>query len=79
MSAIEQVIINTIRQLDSRQQQQVLDFLQTLQPPSFDFEQWFKEVRAFRAALREQYGEGYAVGVQSLLDELREEASWPRW
>jgi hypothetical protein len=78
MSALEQELIDRIRQLDEASQRRVLAFVLELEPKPFDFEQWMKDAEAFRTRLREQYGENYVVGGLQLLEELREEASWPR-
>ena len=79
MSALEDKILQAIRQLDEAQQQQVLHIIEDMQPKAFDFDAWMQDVEAFQAKLKAKYGEQHYFGVQDLLDELREEASWPRW
>jgi hypothetical protein len=79
MTTLEKTIFDKVRQLDPDQQQRVLEFLESLQSETFDFAGWWEQVKALQTELRQQYGDQYTVGVQGLLDELREEASWPRW
>lgn len=80
MSALEQEIIAKVRLLDTHQQQQVLDFLASFAPESegFDYTAWWQEVDAIHDAIVAEHGQGYRIDVQSILDEVREEASWPR-
>lgn len=78
MSALEQEIIEKIRNLDEAQQLRLLQIVEDMQPKQFDMEEWFRQVDEFRVELRSKYGTGH-VNVQGLLDEIREEASWPRW
>jgi hypothetical protein len=78
MSALEQQIFDKIHQLDETQQQRLWEFLQTLEPAPFSWHDWFREVENFQAELRAAYGDQHYFGAQDLLDELREEASWPR-
>ena len=76
MSALEQMIFEKVRQLEVRQQQQVLDFLERLhvaQP--FDHAAWQAEVDAIRGDIFAHFGKDHRIDVQSLLDEVREEAS----
>lgn len=40
--------------------------------------EWLKQATAFREQLAATYGSDYGVGSQELLEELREESSWPR-
>ncbi len=77
MSALEQEIIDKIRKLDANQQKQILQHIESIKPKEFDADEWFRQVEEFRSALRGKYGIGH-VNAQGLLDELREEASWPR-
>lgn len=79
MSALEDRILQEIRKLDESQQQQLLRIIEDMQPRVFDFDAWMQDVEAFQARLKTKYGEQHYFGVQDLLDELREEASWPRW
>lgn len=78
MGTLEQVIFDKVRILDTEQQQRVLDFLESIEPKAFDFEAWWRGIHELQAALRQEYGENYTIGVQDLLDEVREEASWLR-
>lgn len=78
MRVLEREILDRVQKLDELQQQQVLKFLDAFIPKTFDAETWFKNVEQFQAELHTKYGTDYTVDTQSLLDELREEASWPR-
>lgn len=78
MSALEEIILSKIRKMDEVQQQRVLEFVEGLGASTFDFKDWFRRVEAFQQELKSHYGENYSVGVQDMLDEIREEASWPR-
>ena len=75
MSALEQVILEKVRQLDVEQQQKVLDFVAALTPAPFDFEAWHAEADAIHAEILAKYGEDYTIDVQALLDEVRDEES----
>lgn len=69
MHILETEILNRVQQLDEIQQQQVLEFLDTLTPKAFDAETWFKRVEQFQSQLHSKYGADFTVGAQSLLDE----------
>lgn len=76
MSALEQRIFEKVRQLETQQQQQVLDFLEQLPAKEpFDFAAWQAEVDAIRADILAHFGKDHRIDVQSLLDEVREDAS----
>ena len=77
MATIEQEILEQIRSLNDSEKQLVLAFVQGLRMVQPD-DEWFGRVAAFQDVLRAKYGDQYQIGVQQLLDELREEASWPR-
>ena len=76
MSALEQKILEEIRKLDESQQEYLLRVITDMQPKPFDFDAWMQRVETLHQQLR---ADGQLVNVQDLLDELREEASWPRW
>lgn len=78
MSAVEQELIDRIRRLDENQQRQVLAYIGMIQPEPFDFASWLHAVEKFQAELAAQYGASHTFGTLDLLDELREETSWPR-
>lgn len=81
MSALEQEVIEKFLQLDEQAQQRVLVVLKRHQDdiqPKLSLGEWLVHANAFREQLAATYGPDYAVGSQALLDELREEASWPR-
>jgi hypothetical protein len=78
MSALEKEIFDKVSQLNESQQRQVLEFLQTIETTSFNWQDWLEQVEAFQTSLKAKYGEQHYFGTQDLLDELREEASWPR-
>ena len=80
MSALEQELIDRIRKLDEAQQQKILEYIQDVEEKEeFDFDAWIEKARAFRARISATYGKPKYFGVQAMLDEIREEASWPRW
>lgn len=78
MTDLEQIILDKVKVLDTEQQQRVLEFVENLQLAAFDYEKWEKQLDEIHAELRKKYGEGYFIDVQRMLDEIREEASWPR-
>jgi hypothetical protein len=78
--SIEQEIMRRLRQLDERQKQRVLAFVESqlharTQPTLLE---WLTQATAFREELRQMYGPTHFFGVQAMLDDIREEASWPR-
>lgn|GEM_PF-4313197 len=76
MSALEQKIFEKVRQLEAQQQQQVLDFLEQLpanQP--FDHAVWQADVDAIYDDILAHFGKEHTIDVQSLLDDVREDAS----
>ena len=73
MSILEETILDKIRQLAPDQQQQVLAFVQSLQPAEFDYVAWWQKTRAIREEVGKETKEQWSV--QDLLDELRDEAS----
>lgn len=76
MSALEQELFDKIRNLDEAHQKQLLQIVDDMQPKPFNFDEWMATIEALHEQLR---ADGQLVRVQDLLDELREEASWPRW
>lgn len=78
MNALEKQILDKVRQLDTPQQERVLEFLSTITAPAFDWDKWLLNVESFQSQLKAKYGERHYFGVQDLLDELREETSWPQ-
>jgi len=84
MTTLHQEIVEKIGKLDTEHQRRVLTYVEDLlaaeeAKPKVVVSDWLKRVEAFQAELRVKYGEDFVVDSQSLLDELREEASWPRW
>lgn len=75
MSALENEMIEEFRKLDEAHQQQALQIIKDMQPKPFDFAEWMANIEVLHEQLRV---DGQLVRVQDLLDELREEASWPR-
>ncbi len=76
MSALEDKIIAEVRKLDEAHQQRLLKIIEDMQPKHFNFDEWMRGVEALHEQLR---ADGQLISVQDMLDELREEASWPRW
>jgi len=75
MSALEDKILQEVRKLDEAQQQRLLQIIEDMQPKPFDFDAWLARIEALHAQL---HADGQLISVQDLLDEIREEASWPR-
>ena len=78
MSALEQELFDKILNLDEAHQKQLLQIVDDMQPKPFNFDEWMQQVEAFQAEMKAKYGEDHTFGTLDLLDELREEASWPR-
>jgi len=79
MSALEDEIVERFEKLEPEAKLRLLKRLEHDIEPAFDYDAWFAKAEAFRKQLTATYGDGYSVGVQDLVDEIREEASWPRW
>jgi hypothetical protein len=79
MSALENEIIENVRKLDDAGKQRILAFVeQELRKPQTTLGDWLERATAFREEMSAKYGVNHFFNVQSTLDELREEASWPR-
>jgi hypothetical protein len=78
MKTIEQEIFDEIEALEPELKKLVLDYVRDLKKAQVT-DDWFARVEAFQAELAAKYGEDHTFGTQDLLDEVREEASWPRW
>ena len=84
MSILEQEILDRYRQMSPERRKHIRTLLDVADEnlvelqPVFDYDTWFEELAAFREQLRAKHGDQFTVDVQGLLDELREEASWPR-
>jgi hypothetical protein len=78
MQTLDDQIIAHLRRLDDTQKRQVLEYVEELTgKPSL--KHWLEDAERLRADLTEKYGDRGLPSAQSLLDELREEASeWPR-
>ncbi len=75
MATLEQTIIEKTRKLDGAQQQKILQFIEAVvQNEEFYFDAWLEKARDFRARMRAKYGKSQYFGVQTMLDEIREEA-----
>lgn len=78
MNSVESEIIEKFRQLDEQSQVKLLDQLNAeMQSIALPLTQWLSEATTLREQLATKYGSGY-IHSQSLLDEVRDEASWPR-
>lgn len=78
-ASIDQALMAKIRELDDTQKLRVLEFVEEqLNPPALRLEEWLEQATALREELVRKYGEDHFFGVQDALDEIREEASWPR-
>jgi thiamine pyrophosphokinase len=76
-----QEIVERFQRLNHEQQLDLIGILDVvaheITAKPFDYNHWFGQLDSIHDQLRARYGENYTVGSQSLLDELREEASWP--
>ena len=72
MSALEDKILEEVRKLDEAQQHHLLQIIEDMQPKPFDFDEWMRQARTFRAAMTAKYGEGYTFGILDLLHETRQ-------
>jgi len=80
MATLEQELIEKIGKLDDAAKLRVLAVVeQELETPKLTQNEWLEQAIALSEELRLKYGDGYYFGVQDMLDEIREEASWPRW
>lgn len=75
MQKLEQEIYERVRHLDARQQEQVLEFIASIDKPEFDFEMWLARVNQMRSDLRSRYGDQVFLDPQITLDEVREDFS----
>jgi hypothetical protein len=76
MTILEHELLETVKQLDTTHQEQVLAYARSLaQPggPKLDWDDWLERAAAFQKRLRDKYGEQYYVGSAELLQEVREE------
>ncbi len=82
MSILEQEILDRYRQMSPERRKYIRDLLDVMDKkntePGFNFDQWNRRADQLLDDIRAEYGSNYYVGSQDLLDELREEASWPR-
>ena len=79
MSAIENDILEKFRQLDEVSKLRLLATLEReTHPPALTLEESIERATALREKLRAKYGDHH-FNIQAVLDEIREEASWPRW
>ncbi len=80
MNTLEQEIIDKFHQLDETAQLRVLASL-VAEPDStkITLKEWLERATAYRARLTAKYGSEHFFGVQTMLDEIREDAPWPRW
>jgi hypothetical protein len=72
-SALEQEIIEAVRQLDEERQKQVLAFAQDLSQAQITLGEWLDRAHAFQEELRAKYGDDFVFNSQEALDESREE------
>lgn len=78
MTTIREELIERIDRLDEAAQRRVLEFVRSLDDEQVSLAEVLAQASELRAEFRTKYGEHFAVSVQDLLDEIREEASWPR-
>jgi hypothetical protein len=79
MATLEEEILDKFRQMDGSQKRHLLSVLvQQIDDAPISLDEWLDIARKLREELQEASGKGQFVGVQAMLDEIREEASWPR-
>jgi len=71
-AAIEQEIIEAVRQLDGERQQRVLEFVRDLSQPHESLGDWLDRAHALQEELRAKYGDDFVFNSQDALDESRE-------
>jgi hypothetical protein len=77
--SFEQQIIEKLHRLDDAQKQRVLAFVEReLAKAQVTLGDWLNQATAYRDGLRARYGDDHVFDVQTILDDIREEASWPR-
>jgi hypothetical protein len=72
-SALEQEIVEAVRQLDEEHQRQVLAFAQDVSQTKITLGEWLDRADAFQNELRAKYGDDFVFNSQEALDESREE------
>jgi hypothetical protein len=72
-SALEQEIVEAVRQLDEEHQQRVLEFIHSLSQAETPLENWVQKAHEFRMAIRAKYGDDLVFNSLEALDESREE------
>lgn len=78
MSALEQQIIELFDQLDPDARLRIVSQLQAKQARPSATDEALERLKAVRQNMIAKYGVNH-VDVQTLLDEIREDESWPRW
>ena len=78
-TSVDQALMSKIRELTDTQKLRVLEFVEEqFSTPVLSLKEWLERATALREELVGKYGEDHYFGVQDALDEIREEASWPR-
>ena len=81
MSALERELIERIKHLSERGMLRVLETVKQVENASDEpltAEAWRERVRIVHEQLRPLSEMSSSISAQDLLDEVREEASWPR-
>jgi hypothetical protein len=76
MSILEHELLETVKQLDTAHQEQVLAYARLLldrPKPKLTWDEWLAQAQALSDEIRAHYGDGYYVGSRELLEEAREE------
>lgn len=78
---VEQQIVEKLRLLDDAAKQRVLALIeheaQSQSPQAFSLTDWLEQTQEMLQTLRAKYGADYMFGGDVVLDEIREESSWP--
>lgn len=73
MTALDQAIMDRIQKFDESKKIRLLELIDEMDRPGFNFDHWIARVRASREELSARYGADFTIDVQALLDEVREE------
>lgn len=76
-TTMEAEIVDKFFKLDEEAQQRVRSQILSGPKKEFDMKAWLARGDELREKIKERLGEGNYVDAQELLDEVREERTWP--
>jgi len=77
-TTLEAEVIDSFFKLDEEAQRRVRSLILSGPKKEFDMKEWLARGDELRERIRSERGDLGPIDVQSILDEIREEASWPR-